>query len=47
MDKKIKQKDARMGKNMDWKWDARPKVENFYQNKVCHQSYNVWQEFGI
>jgi len=35
MDKKIKQKEEKIGEGMHWKWDVAPKVENSCKNKVC------------
>jgi hypothetical protein len=34
MDKKIKQKEVGLGKDLHWKWDEAPKVENSCQNNV-------------
>lgn len=47
MDKKIKERKARVGKGLYWKWEATLEVEFFCQKKVFQQSYNVWGDVGI
>jgi hypothetical protein len=35
MEKKIKQKEAKVRKDMHYKWNVISEVENTYQDKVC------------
>ncbi len=46
MGKKIKEAIARMRKGLHCKWEI-TQVENFCQNKVCQQNYNVRKDIKI